>query len=104
MHFMSRCSIPAVILWIVTLKTISALRRLKLYLPCDVLVITSVYWDDNVSHGQGALETGLVCYGVAQKGTARKAWMYSKQRMADWCLTEHFHGAFHIGVSQNMHC
>jgi hypothetical protein len=45
-------------------------------------MITSVYRYDNVSHGPGALETGLVCYGGGQEGTASKAWMYSKQRMA----------------------
>ncbi len=38
-------------------------------------MITSI-----VSHGQGALETGPVCYGGAEDGTASKAWVYSKHR------------------------
>ena len=32
-----------------------------------------------VSHGPVALETGPVCYGGAEEGTASKAWMYSEQ-------------------------
>ena len=38
------------------------------------MTITSI-----VSHGPVALETGPVCYGGAEEGTASKAWVYSEQ-------------------------
>ena len=34
-----------------------------------------------VSHGPVALETGPVCYGGAEEGTASKAWMYSEHQV-----------------------
>ena len=60
---MSRCAMPAIILWIFTATHPMECCRIKNYIYLETFIdmtMTSI-----VSHGQGALETGPVCYGGA---------------------------------------
>jgi hypothetical protein len=80
MQFMSRCSIPAATLWIVSV-IVTAARPMECWRANNYVcpaTFVSMIISSIVSRGPGALETGPVCYGGAEEGAASTAWVYSK--------------------------